>query len=866
MRRIGFYCCMLLVLAGCKEGHFISDKGYREKVETDFETKKALFGEAAEELYAVFDTPMSREEREALTFLYAYSTVSDIAYWGGEFLLQNVRLSLRAREEMPWGKRIPEEVFRHFVLPVRGNNEALDSSRQVFYDALKERVSQCATMEEAALEVNHWCHEHVIYKPTNARTASPLSTMRTTYGRCGEESIFTLAALRAVGIPARQIYTPRWAHCDDNHAWIEVWADGEWKYLGACEPEPRLNLAWFTSPVQQAMYVVADVFGKYEGAEELVKTDRDNSIVNVTAHYTPTSRTIVRVVDGMGQPVQGAKVDYRIFNYGEFYPVATLPSDEQGETALTLGKGDIMVWAWGKDSFGYAPFRVDEQDTLTITLRPANEQKDFEAAFVPPVLRQLPSETSDEERAANDRRLMQEDSIRNAYIATFPTPETAAKQAHGWQIDAEAWQRLLAASKGNYAALEQFMESTPAGQREMAMELLSLVPEKDLQDTPAEVWTAHLEGAFPYREHALFKEYILNPRVDNELLTAYRQPLQAYFKEAGINDATAIAAYAGQFKACDSLYTARYTIPPLGVVRAGVADEKSRDVFFVAACRTLGIPARLNPMTDKPEYFAGEAWESIRFTTDKKEVAAKGSLMLTYQNKHVKDPKYFLNFTIGKMEDNAIRTIDLGSNAAVDMGAGASYAQIFSHPVELEAGHYFLFTGNRHSSGAIYTRICPFEVQAGELTTVEMTIPECPEMRQVVGQITLPPSMKGLDKKQYGILAILDAGTEPTNHFLRDMGASKAEFEALGSPLCFFFKDAANRSKFHPEDFRPFPENLTFEVDDDQLLAKRFSEELHLANAGNLPLVLVVNGNGEVIFVSQGYSIGLGARLLKQAQ
>ena len=94
MRRIGFYCCMLLVLAGCNERHFISDKGYRERVKTDFEAKKALFGEAAEELYAVFDTPMSREEREALTFLYAYSTVSDIAYWGGEFLLQNVRLSL----------------------------------------------------------------------------------------------------------------------------------------------------------------------------------------------------------------------------------------------------------------------------------------------------------------------------------------------------------------------------------------------------------------------------------------------------------------------------------------------------------------------------------------------------------------------------------------------------------------------------------------------------------------------------------------------------------------------------------------------------------------------------------------------------
>lgn len=56
----------------------------------------------------------------------------------------------------------------------------------------------------------------------------------------GEESTFLVAALRSVGIPARQVYTPRWAHTDDNHAWVEAWADGKWYFLGACEPEPVL--------------------------------------------------------------------------------------------------------------------------------------------------------------------------------------------------------------------------------------------------------------------------------------------------------------------------------------------------------------------------------------------------------------------------------------------------------------------------------------------------------------------------------------------------------------------------------------------------------------------------------------------------
>ena len=81
-------------------------------------------------------------------------------------------------------------------------------------------------MKDAILEVNHWCHERVTYEPSDARTSSPLQSIRTGRGRCGEESTFTVAALRSIGIPARQVYTPRWAHTDDNHAWVEAWADG----------------------------------------------------------------------------------------------------------------------------------------------------------------------------------------------------------------------------------------------------------------------------------------------------------------------------------------------------------------------------------------------------------------------------------------------------------------------------------------------------------------------------------------------------------------------------------------------------------------------------------------------------------------
>ena len=170
---------------------------------------------------------LTTEEQEALQFLYAYMPVADVTDYPTSFFLENVRTSFEARKEMAWGKDIPELLFRHFVLPIRVNNENLDDSRMIFFKELKERVKGMG-MKDAILEVNHWCHERVTYQPSDGRTSAPLATIRSAYGRCGEESTFTVAALRAIGIPARQVYTPRWAHTDDNHAWVEAWADGKW--------------------------------------------------------------------------------------------------------------------------------------------------------------------------------------------------------------------------------------------------------------------------------------------------------------------------------------------------------------------------------------------------------------------------------------------------------------------------------------------------------------------------------------------------------------------------------------------------------------------------------------------------------------
>ena len=405
------------VFSGCAN-HFISDSSYRETVLSDLDTRSSVLEAAGVDLEAM---GLETDELEAMEFLYAYMPLGDMVNHSPEYYLEHYRLMQNALEEMPWGKNVPEREIRHFVLPVRVNNESLDSSRRVFQKELMPRVKGMS-MYDAVLEVNHWCHEKAVYMPSDRRTSSPLATVKTAYGRCGEESTLLVAALRSVGIPARQVYTPRWAHTDSNHAWVEAWVDGEWCFLGACEPEPVLDLGWFNAPASRGMLMHTNVFGRYDGPEEIVRETPNYTEINVIEHYAPESASVeVTVVGKDGKPVEGAKVDFKIYNYSEFNSVAYKLTDAQGKTALTAGLGDMFVYAAKDGKFGFAKVTYGKDKAVSIVLEheEGSAIPHMEMEVVPPVENaQLPDVTA-EQRAENTRRMEYEDSLRNSYVATF---------------------------------------------------------------------------------------------------------------------------------------------------------------------------------------------------------------------------------------------------------------------------------------------------------------------------------------------------------------------------------------------------------------------------------------------------------------
>ena len=869
----------LLVWTSCNnQQHFITDAAYRAEVENDFQAKQAALPNG--NLFAVFNDQMTPEEREALTFMYAYMPIGDITDYSGDFYLKNIRSSFQARNEMPWGDSIPEDIFHHFVLPVRINNENLDESRMVFFDELKDRVKGLS-LYDAVLEVNHWCHEKVIYTPSDGRTSSPLASVKTAYGRCGEESTFTVAALRSVGIPARQVYTPRWAHTDDNHAWVEAWVNGKWYFFGACEPEPVLNLGWFNGPAYRGMLMHTKVFGKYNGPEDVMERTDGYTEINVIDNYAPSAKAVITVTDANGKPVKDALVEFKIYNYAEFNSVARKKTDADGKCSLSAGKGDMLVWASKDGKFGYSKvsFGKDGEVTIALNKKPGDVET-IALDIIPPVDGSIPAEVTPEQKEANAKRLLEEDAIRNKYVATFYTEEKAEALAKELGIDPMKTEDFMIGSRGNWMEIEKFLRETPAEKRAQAMALLDVVSAKDLRDTPASVFADHLNNT-PAVQSEWFNEYIMNPRVANEFLTPYKSFFAANIepslaKQAVENPQALVDWVKNNVSINDALNAQRIPIMPMGVWKSRIADKGSRNIFFVAVARSLGIPARIEPVARKIQYFKDNAWVDVDFEAAVQTTAKQGKVIASYQPiKALQDPKYYSHFTIAKVLPNGtLQTLNFERGGNVDMGLGDTWSGLLKKPLSMDEGNYMLVTGTRMANGSVLAEIEFFNVEADKTTPIQLEMRESKDEIQVIGNFNSENKFKRADNGEetsllattgrgYYIVALLGSRQEPTNHAMRDIAAVKKELEDWGRGIVLLFPDEKGYKNFDPKEFGDLPGTITYGLDIDGAIQKEMATAMKLQNANTLPIFLIADTFNRVVFVSQGYTIGLGEQLMK---
>ncbi|XCP85802.1 transglutaminase domain-containing protein [Roseburia hominis] len=542
----------------------------------------------------------TKEEQILMKFFYGTMPLRDAGEYEFEVFLGFVRHSLMVYRTMEWCREVPEEIFLHHILYYRINSENIEDCRKFFYEKLIDRIKG-KTLQEAVLEINYWCAENGSYEASDHRTISPLVLYRSGKGRCGEESTFAVTAFRSVGVPARQVYAPWWAHCDDNHAWVEVYIEGKWHFLGACEPEEILDRGWFVNASSRALLIHTRNFSDYgdDLGEPCVGREDRIWFYNVTAGYAKARQFEIRVLEEDGRAVGQADVFVEVLNSGEYHSVAKLCTNEEGKASILIGLGSIHLRIVKGKKGREVTVNTRVQESAAVVIREdwfaegqgEWTQLDLEAPEDSPIHRTLMSK---EQKDRSLRKLCRANEIRSGRIEGYYVEEKAARYPEEKEI--------LHAAAGNFDEIYSFLDKDSNVDRRYLLHSLTV---KDYKDAKAAILEKHLGHASKYRERwekagklDIYISYILCPRIYLEEMTYYREFIEKYFGgQAWLSDPFAIWGYIERTIGYDSAedYGTIFTTP-VGTLSLRFGNLVSRRILFVAICRTFGIPARISPV------------------------------------------------------------------------------------------------------------------------------------------------------------------------------------------------------------------------------------------------------------------------------
>lgn len=823
-----------------------------------FDKVSDLLGDRKEEVLAAV-SEADEDERACLQFCYGTLPLSDIGEYDVTVIRGFVRHALFVREKMEWCRKLPEEIFVHYVLYPRINSEKLVDCRKMFYDLLCDRVEGMNELE-AVLETNYWCAEHATYKVSDGRTLSALAVYTSGDGRCGEESTFAVTVFRSLGIAARQVYVPRWAHCDDNHAWVEVFVDGKWQFLGACEPEELLNRGWFTGASSRALLVHTRNFSDYTDPQCPVKEraiGQEGALyyLNDTATYARTVMLSVNVKDANGNPADGVLVAVEILNESEYFPAAVFETGEDGRIEVELGIGDVHIHVSRNGAFAECVCSSDCK-VVVLTL-PLENGPNLEYDWVDYNLT-APSDypvhnlkPTPEQNERNQQRRETAQRLREDWVKGFFDEERALKHP-------EALEYLTLAG-GNFEEIVKFLEGEANPYR---LKLLKELKPKDFKDAQASVLEEHLNMALLHRgtaEEELFVPYVLCPRICYENMSAYRSYLWGYF------DADTRMQFEKQPESIwnyieehitrrpDKMYNTLQSAPE-GCLRAGCATEISRRILFVAICRTLGIPARLNPVDMEAQYHNGQEFVTVSAKSEGK-AKPSSSLVLTCESET--ELTYHKNWTLAILDE------ETGSYRSLDYDGFAF--EDGSLALELVPGNYRLITSSRMPNGNQLVSATAFAMAEGQTRSLAVRlrqgrvedmisafeIPDFVLTSKTGGQI--PAS--SLVTEQPAVIAFLEAGKEPTEHVLNELMEQKDKW--LGRQKQIYLvvdQEKALAQATIARALSTFPEvNVlydSFTSNTDTLARKLYLEP------GIFPLLVLLKPDMTAAYGCAGYNVG----------
>ena len=108
-----------------------------------------------------------------------------------------------------------------------------------------------------------------------------------------------------------------------------------------------------------------------------------------------------------------------------------------------------------------------------------------------------------------------------------------------------------------------------------------------------------------------------------------------------------------------------------------------------------GIPSRLEPGSNVPQYFLNSDWNDLFFSDQVKPSGSKGYIRLVSAETNPV-PEYYIHFTLARFENGRYNTLEYDYNKKITD---------FKDELALAPGSYMLVTGNRLASGRILSGI-----------------------------------------------------------------------------------------------------------------------------------------------------------------
>ena len=649
-----------------------------------------------------------------------------------------------------------------------------------------------------------------------------------------------------------------------------------------------LNKGWFTNASSRAMMVHSRLFDLFPAeGEDVIGKEGAAVMLNQTARYARVKTVSVKVTDKEGAAVKGAQVQFLVLNMGEYFPIAKAETDEDGTVSLVTGLGSVRVLAFlpGMEGFAQADLDTRAQDEISLILTGETvEAEDWRTVdVIAPVDTPVnPDMPTPEQKAEGTRRLNEANKIRKEKKENWVNPELTAFLAG--EDEKELRQAMVdVLSEKDHTdcvcnVLEEHLEygkqcakefktksgTGKCGEKEMnGADRFTQGAESanaECSNYKAEKSAAYTRATGAESGYNFYINYVLNPRVEDELLRPYRKGILSFFTEEQKADfRTNPAEIWNYIQAHITAYpdNERETVmeTPYECLVSGIGTQRSQKVLFVAIARTLGIPARLNPDNKVMEY-----WENNQFVPVLKQ--QEGGAVLTLRKEADAVWNYYQNWTMGRLVGNEYVSLNL---------TGRSWEEN-TLELALIPGTYRIITTNRLPNGNQFAWEKTFTIKEGGQREETLRLREA-QLGDMLERISLPEfevkdsagntvTCAELTKGGKKILMWLEESREPTEHILNEMLEHAEKFHEFENSISFMIRTPeAKQDPLLAKVLKMFP-NVSIYYDSFEENIELLGRRMYV-DPDKLPLILVTNGESVGIYATSGYNVGTGDMLIR---